>query len=89
MANLHMSKECSIFAPSFKESTFFRFSQVLFCDWESFRGSLVHLWFFLGLSLVFYPRGIGKVLEAEILIKVLLSILILLAVVPTLYGTNL
>ena len=45
--------------------------------------------FILGSSLVFYPRGIGKVLGAEILIKVLLSILIHLAVLPTLYGTTL
>ena len=50
---------------------------------------MVVAWFFLGSYLVFYPRGIGKVLEAEILIKVLLSILIHLAVVPTLYGTTL
>ena len=50
---------------------------------------MVHPWFVFGFFLVFYPRGIGKVLGAEILIKVLLSILIHLAVVPTLYGTTL
>ena len=53
---------------------------------------MVHPWFVFGFFLVFYPRGIGKVLGAEILIKVLFNRIpnfISLAVVPTLYGTTL